>query len=290
MERLPHRLFVLGAALLLAFCLLPSRGAKADDGLRIGSFRWGGELAPGGRVEVRNPLGDVRVRSTGEAQIGVSAIIQNLRGGQANPEITVQPTESGYSVAVGATGESFKGRVDLTLLLPDPTELNVVTTFGNLDARFQGDLRARTVSGALRVDTPGHVDLETRTGSIALWLGNRDWEHPMRVRSERGHIAARVPAGANLVVRVETAGEVETRPTPETAPRIDHDAGGATWAFREGGTLLEVLSKTGNVSVQAQPGIYPKTATPTVTETPVEALPRTIPWQPGDPIKETPRN
>jgi hypothetical protein len=101
---------------LLIFFVLFTLGSPCFPGsafsaLEVKSFRWSGTMEEGRTVNVVNHFGDIRIRNSKKGGIGVSAIIQNLLTGQADPEVRVTEEADGYSVRVSHLASEQGGKV-----------------------------------------------------------------------------------------------------------------------------------------------------------------------------------
>ena len=267
----------------------------------LNSFRWSDPaLEPGKLIEVTNNYGDIRVRNSKRGGLGISAMIQNLREGQEEPRIKIIKNENtgGYRVTVTHSNEDkesgfYKGRVDMTLLVPLQSFIVATTTFGNIYIRFKGDLQASSVSGNLSIDTAGHIQAKTDSGKITTWLKGIKWSQPITFETESGNILIKLLNSASINVNARTKGHITTFPISDNKAinRTKDDA--LTWRFGDGDSKLYIQSVSGDVEIHELEASFSSSrdkAAPKVFKKDLRTLPRSKPWTPGQAIKETPRN
>jgi len=280
------------------FLFGPSSCPKlAFAAFEVKSFRWSGDLEPGRYVNVVNIYGDIRVRNSKYGGIGVSAIIQKLASNQVYPEVRIIKKAGGYSVAVCYSAQikgekKYKGRVDLTLLLPKQTVLKAMTTSGNIFIRMKGVINAYTESGNLSINTAGRLQTRTKSGTTTVWIKGRIFDKPMRIESGTGNISVKLSEQANVIIHATTGGSFNAYPAPGGAAPIPSNDHTFSRKLGAGSRRLEVTSKSGNIQIHVSKttNSQPKAGiAPIEIKKDLRTLPRTKPWHPGRPIKEAPK-
>ncbi len=278
---------------------ISGQSSIADDNLEISSFRWSADLSPGGTVIVSNNYGDIRVRNSKQDGLGVSAIIQNLLRRQATPKVDIveNPDSAGYRISVNYTtdnnAQDYKGRVDVTLLVPLDSTIVASTTFGNIIARFKGDIQADSESGALNIDTAGNVQAKTGSGAIVAWLKSTEWRKPITIVSNDGAITVKLKSEANVTVRAQTRGERVMRSGSKTRPPLRQQGDISIWQLGQGASELMVESGSGHIEIflaRSLEAVGSNPSAPAVVKKDLLTLPKSKPWKPGEAVKEVPKN
>jgi hypothetical protein len=208
------------------------------------------------RLVLRNPHGDVRLRITDQAQVGVHATIQRIGEIPLDPTLDIRQHGGVFELnvrypqeaALRTKGDHSYGRVDLGIWVPASLALDLETTDGLLQVkRARSAVYARTTSGALQVTAGAEIDLASDSGDIAFSQYSGDWSTPARVRSDRGHIYASVPAFADVELTVQAGGRIESAP-PLPQP-VATDAGGMRLDANFGKALrkLQIDSASGDI-------------------------------------------
>ena len=254
-------------------------------------------MEEGVTVNVVNHFGDIRIRNSKKGGIGVSAIIQNLLTGQADPEVRVTEEADGYSVRVSHLaseqgGEGYKGRVDVTLLLPRQTLVNAATISGDILVRMKGAVNVITDSGDLSINTTGHFQAKTKSGNITAWISDTPASLPLTVDSATGSITVKVKDQSNITIRAMTGGTINTYPVTGSEAPVLPTKSPFTLKLGSGSNKLNISSISGEINVYVSKSIssVSKTGTaPVEIKKDLRTLPRSQPWLPGQPIKEMPK-
>lgn len=270
---------------------------SAYGAFEVKSFRWSGDLQKERHVWATNAYGDIHVRNSKNGGIGVSAIIQKLALSQADPEVQITEDKSGYRISVYHPAnrkieKAFEGRVDLTLLLPVQTVLTATSTTGNIFIRMKGSVDTVTDSGNLSIDTTGHIQAKTISGTITAWVKGVNVSQPMRVASKTGDITLKLSEQADIIIHATTGGTIDVYPSIGVAGPIFSNDHAIIWKLGSGNKKLEVESVTGSIRMYVLKALKnrPKTGTPPAEiKKDLRTLPRTRPWRPGQPIKGVPK-
>ena len=229
-------------------------------GLQIGRLeQWSAPLAPGARIEVINPWGDVYIRhNRGGDRVGLSATVQRLGIPAPEERISIESSADHVRMRVnypdGATpAEGFEriGRVDIAVLVPAGSPLEVHTADGSITGkRVRSNIIARSGSGKIDLSTTGWVDAASESGSIQLVMIGGSWLHPTRAFSESGDIAVEIPIAADMRIEAQAGREVLLAPE-DLRQVIAIEGGQATGTWGKAGTDNELVaeSRQGQVTI-----------------------------------------
>jgi hypothetical protein len=239
----------------------PSASPSRERELTLDRFTWSKDVdgaAPIRAVEVRNDYGDVRARFAGDRRLEAHSVIQRL-GTAPGVGVTVERRGDVIALTVAYPPGRIQDadpdppkdsydRLDMVVFVPAGIAFSGHTLRGMVEARgLQSDVRAATRSGTIEVRTTGAVDARSRDGSIVASVSEAG-AGPWLLRSETGSIEITLPAPANLDVRAETAGALDTA-LPLTRSRQGERAQAAGHLGR-GGPLVYLWSGTGTITVR----------------------------------------
>lgn len=206
---------LIGVALCaLAFAACSSSGPRHED---PNAFAWDGAVAPAGQVQIRNTVGSITVEPSTDNQLHVRAATSWSKGDPkkdvqfnvvANgPTVTVcaiwgrgECTATNYSSRSDSKGISFSfnsksdARVAFTLQVPAGVRVDAMTIAGNVGVRAAAPVKARTITGAIKVGTSiGPVDAESVNGSVDVRMTTIGDTGAVRAVTKNGTAVAYVP-------------------------------------------------------------------------------------------------
>lgn len=263
------------ARFVLAAALAPSCAAAASDvpspspaaqpaqakPFRVERYDWSGTLelsAALRRLVVRNDYGDVRARFAGDGLANLHAVIQRLGSG---PDVGVNVERHGDTLVVAVVSppgrvsvdqarlpKTAVDRVDLVVYVPPQAALDAESARGLVEARgLQGDVRAVTVDGEIRVSASTAVEARSEGGAVTVNLAKLG-EAPTRIESRTGAIRLALPADGDFRLQVETGGELKTAFELQPGERV---AGRrrASASFGKAWQSVTVRSESGNIEL-----------------------------------------
>jgi hypothetical protein len=183
--------------LVAAACAVPAPGT-ADETFTLDSFRWRAESTPQDAIVATNEWGDLRVRTAARGGLVVSAMIQKIGTTRDELEIRIDETADRVVVKVVPRVARPRGRVDLTLIVPPGKRLEGATRHGLAEIKYRGDVRARTESGDITIETSGHASAHSDSGSITAKLSGEAWQEPPSFTSGSGDVTIWLPAEATV--------------------------------------------------------------------------------------------
>lgn len=172
------------------------------------------------RIRIVNLRGDVRVRMSDRAILGVYATVQRLdeRAG----ELRLQPElkDGVYLLDLGFVGDqgwpsdhAAHGRIDAGIWIPRKLPIEVQTTFGLIQVkRAKGSVWARSTSGAISASSAQQIDLKSESGRIIGRQESGLWPGTSQIISERGNILAAVPFFADMALEARSRGAFTVDP------------------------------------------------------------------------------
>jgi hypothetical protein len=220
------------AALVLPVLLLAGSGCgiagahfNAEESVE---WRKSYELAPGGRVEIRNVNGRIDVRPSEGRTVEILAV-KTARGRSADVareaagRIEIRETVSASNIRVETRLPQSSGffnmnggEVRYTVRVPAATEAEFVTVNGGLQiAGLSGRLKAETTNGGIvGHDLGGAVSATTTNGGIEIDL-QRVAEEGVRLECTNGGISLRLPEDARATLTASTSnGGIDTGGLP----------------------------------------------------------------------------
>ena len=224
---------------------------------------WRGEVHEASRLEVLNPFGDIRLRYGGEGRtVEVTAVLQQLDPAGSRLELEADVTEGSALVRVVRRGgpetpspdlQADPSRADIVVLVPAGLAVAARGDRGFLESTgLDSDVELETVSGAIRVRfTRGRVLAHSERGGISAVLLPGVTTAPQRVSTATGSIEVWVSDVCSLEVTMATSARV----TSDYSMQVKHHDQEepdkvATAVVGGGGSLLEVLSRRGDVALR----------------------------------------
>lgn len=170
------------------------------------------------RVHINNPHGSVGIKAIDNRTLGAYEVVQLIGATPEKPDIQMRLDGDTAVVEVSYASDRRhgadtlvngfrKGRVDLGMFLPEGPELQVTTTFGDIQVRrINNEVVARTRDGKLMVAGGGSVDAATESGDLRVFPTNAKWRKPMKLKTVSGNILMEVPMYGQIQLDAETAG------------------------------------------------------------------------------------
>jgi DUF4097 and DUF4098 domain-containing protein YvlB len=262
-----HRLFVIS----LATVLLAAGAARAQDQGR--EFHWHGKLSAHQLIEIKNVNGDIDAKSTSGDEAQVTA---EKSGPQADQiRIEVVPSREGVTICAVYPSSMFGGessgkcdsghhwnsnnvhgdrtKVHFTVLVPKGVRFSGLNVNGGINAEdMEGEVRANTVNGSVRVSTSSWAEVNTVNGSVHASMGDAEWNGTLKIASVNGSIELRMPDDLNADVSFKSVNGNMSSDFPLTISNnwpVGHHANG-----RVGNGGRELVIETVNGSVQLRKG------------------------------------
>lgn len=200
----------LAAGALLAMAVAVT-GAEAQE-----PFRWSGQIARGGTLEVKGISGNVRAELASGSTVEVTATKTGDRDDFDQVEIRVVKDGSDVTVCAvygdgggdgcGNLGGARRGLfrrnrsidvgVDYVVKLPAGTPLKAELVSGDVNIQgVRSDVTASTVSGDVTIATTGVARAHAVSGDLDVSMGSEGWDE-LDFNTVSGDITLRLPAAA----------------------------------------------------------------------------------------------
>jgi len=247
------------AVLLLGwtFWTGPTLLAQDGDDWTIEKLEATQELGAARAVVVSNAHGDVRCRTTEDAEVFVLANIQRHKDdprkagvlvGEEGGRVTVEVVYPEPEDAGKITEEMERRRVDVTVLLPSSASLAVTTRDGLIEAKgLSKPFEATSESGRIVFKTSGVAHVKNGRGTIDATFRSTGWAEQVTLATVTGDVTVYLPPGAAALVEAETAGELSTDYSIEVEPHEQSSMKTAVAKIGEGGGRLSVRSEKGRI-------------------------------------------
>jgi hypothetical protein len=249
-----ERIWISGAATLLALMLAPAGSALAEDFLEQVPAR------PGGTLRVDMDHGSVEVEAHDAPQVRVDARAQ----GDVDFDLRANGNDVEFTARSGGGFLSFFGgrRIHVRVRVPQEFSVDVRTNGGSIDIeRLVGEVRAQTSGGSIGVEgASGEVRLKTSGGSIRVEdvdgsLDANTSGGNIDASNVDGRIQARTSGGSidlrDVVGPVEartSGGTVRTRFTRTPAGTLETSGGDVEVSFpATAGVELEARTSGGRI-------------------------------------------
>ena len=196
---------VFALTLLCVPCIAQSQDRDAD-------FRWERRLSAGQTVHARNINGNVSVTPSSSNRVEVVGV----RRGRSADRLNVQVSESSDGIIVCVVrvdsddecdGSGYhhhsddrndwgSGSMNLQIRIPSGVEIDATSVSGNVDIDgAEGDVRANSVSGDLRLERLRASSIEARTvsGEIEASVESLSGRGPLSFKSVSGDVKLQLP-------------------------------------------------------------------------------------------------
>jgi hypothetical protein len=203
----------LSYAIAVALLCAPQLATAQD---RDGDSRWERRLSSGQRVHARNINGDITVTPSSSGRVEIAGIRHgNSRAaGRLNAQVTETPDgimvcviridsddecdNNGYHHHDRGDNDDDWGRasLDLEIKLPSNIEIDASSVSGNVSVvGAQGDIRAGSVSGDLKLERLRARSIEARTvsGEITVSVESLTGAGPLSFKSVSGDVKLELP-------------------------------------------------------------------------------------------------
>ena len=165
-------------------------------------------------ITIRNNYGDIYVRQSDQAFLGVLSTMQVFSGTQAIADISITETSPEIVIDINYTAMQVQqaeklnqavGRVDLVVFVPEHLQLDLTTSFGVINVKeVSNELLIKSQSGTVKSSSTGKVSIETSEGNIYCNLIDPQWQGQSQLKSLSGNVFLTFPDIQNMNVYAES--------------------------------------------------------------------------------------
>lgn len=243
------------------------KSAPRTEIASVEEFRWHGQVAQGGAIEIKGINGNVSAEAAASNEVEVVADKQGRRSDPREVQIKVLEHTNGVTICAlypssdpsdpntcepGTGGHSNTRNndvaVNFTVKVPQGVRFIGRTVNGEVEAeRIPGDVEAYTVNGGIQVSADGYAQAKTVNGSIRAAMKRANWTRTLSFKTVNGDITLDLPQDLSAEFQAETFnGSVSTE--------FPLAVQGATTRRHMSGTIgtggRELLLKTLNGSIR----------------------------------------
>ncbi|MFQ5491542.1 MAG: hypothetical protein ACE5GE_12545 [Phycisphaerae bacterium] len=240
----------------MAGCARPQQSRRTPQQFSVESFRWSSPIDSGQVVQVINHYGNIRFRSSDDGLLEISAMIQKLDPQAGDVHVNTHEHADGAIIRVGPPSTPstpagwFHGRVDVTVLVPPGVSISAHTLEGLIEIKgVTGDVVATSIGGDIHAVRPRHIQATTRRGQINVELAQIDQDRLLSLESVESDIAVRIAENSSLSIQARTTGALIASFSEKTASAVQKNNGTLQATLRDGGSMLNVESQTGNIEI-----------------------------------------
>lgn len=217
-------------------------------------FRQSFALAPGGRVTIDNPYGDVQICAWDRDEVRIEATKTGVDARLEDARIVVDSTSGTLSVRTQYRGAeaAHPASVEYRITVPRTANLDDVKV-GNGGLSIEGlagSVKATSVNGNIKAaELEGTADLSTINGHVDAAFHRVSAANPISLRSVNGSIVLSIPynSGARLIAENRSGGIQSDfgRPSPDSA---GHQLQAV---LKGGGARIQLRNVNGGISIHS---------------------------------------
>jgi DUF4097 and DUF4098 domain-containing protein YvlB len=218
-------------------------------------FRQSYALAPGGRVLIDNPYGDVRIDAWDREEVRIQAIKSGADSRRLeDAQIVVASTSDTLSIRTEYAGSSAErpASVEYRITVPRTANLEAVRLVnGGLSIRgLHGAIKATSVNGDIHAERlEGTADLSTVNGQVEANFHRVSPANPISLRSVNGQIVLSIPSGAGAELLAQNlSGGILTDFRPSGAEQRGHSFQAI---LKGGGAAIHLQNVNGGISIHS---------------------------------------
>ncbi len=276
-------LFAMFVSLCSSASVVRSLAQHSAQGYLTEEFHQSYQLAPGGRIQLENINGDVRVRGWDRNEVKVDAVKRAYTQERlSEAEIVVNAsanvvrieTRYPYSTMNWTNGEGRRNNpalVEYVLTVPRGARLHTVETInGSLDVEgLTGDVEASSVNGKVSARSlTGPIKLSTVNGRLDVTLESLNDADPVSLGSVNGQVSVVLPSDINAEIRANTVHGPITNEFGLPVRKGKYVGRDLAGRFGSGGARVKLDNVNGSIQIKrAADGRTPNNVTNLLSET-----------------------
>lgn len=171
-------------------------------------------------LKITNNHGNIFIRHTDEAFIGVISTMQLIGDTPETGDINIQKQKKQLIVSIDYSSDKTigvntlvdghkKGRVDLLVYVPNEIELDLTSSYGSIDIkRLSNNSIITTASGKVKLSGSGQTNIKTISGDIYAYLYNPKWQSKSSIHTKQGNIVFTFPDLSDLNMTVSSLNKI----------------------------------------------------------------------------------
>ena len=193
---------------------------------RSDEFRWNGNIAPGGAIEVKGINGEIVADLASGSEVQVIAVKRSRRSDVNSVQIKVVPHAGGVTICAlypnedgeypgcraddsdglnkeGSTGNIRNNDVNVAFTVHVPSNVDFVgkTINGSITASsLRSNVTTKTINGSIKISTTGYAEAATINGEISARFSAESWPKSLSFKTINGEINLDLPRSLSATV------------------------------------------------------------------------------------------
>lgn len=208
------------------------------------------------KIELVNEYGNIRTRGTTDSQLTVISINQHHKKDSSRPKVVLVKDGDRLMLKIDypllddleVLRDAKKRRVDISVLVPNRSNLNVRTVFGLAEVKgHKAPMSISTISGDIYAKTKSVLNAMSTHGNIHATFKQKSWQEKSSLSSKTGDIRVVLPGSPDMKVFVSTAGMISTDYSIAITDKPGSRHKNALVKIGKGGEELAIKSLNGDV-------------------------------------------
>jgi len=200
------------------------------------------------KLTVNNPHGNIYIRKTEEAFVGVFSTMQLIGDDAEEAKINIENNSKNIKIDISYSSDKTigvntlinghkKGRVDLVVYVPKQLIIVLKTTYGSINVkRIDNEVDLSTTTGSVKLSSRGRLKIKTVSGDVYAYLIEPKWNKKSIIKSESGNLIITFPELSTLDLKASSKNNILSNFNLESA-------------LENGSHIFENESKTNPLSI-----------------------------------------